>query len=116
MPDYGHPSGYVPGGKIGTLGGPPRLLQRVPQTQSVPGRGPGASELRPASKRRGALVWTQALENVPHLVWVGGGGRWIVTRGTYCDGTSPDHALVVYDDAGRLLRDWRLDELVTSDK
>jgi hypothetical protein len=62
------------------------------------------------------LVWTAALENQPQQVWVDPGGRWIVTRGSYCDGTSSEHALVVYGDAGNLLRDWRLEELVSADR
>jgi hypothetical protein len=66
--------------------------------------------LRPGGDR---LVWTAKLVNVPASVWVDSGGRWVVTRGNYCNSPSvQDHALTVYDASGTLIADWKLDELV----
>jgi hypothetical protein len=59
------------------------------------------------------LVWTARLVNVPQTVWVDSGGRWIVTLGNYCNSPSDqEHALTVYDNAGQLIADWSLRELV----
>ena len=57
-------------------------------------------------------VWASVLESNPHGVWIAPNGQWVVTRGIYCNGSSLEHAFVVYDDAGKLVRSWRMDELV----
>jgi len=57
-------------------------------------------------------VWSNVLESNPHGVWIAPNGQWVVTRGIYCNGSSLEHALVVYDGAGKLVRSGRMDELV----
>jgi len=62
------------------------------------------------------LVWKTSMPFVPSDVWVDIGGRWVVTRGEYCNGAGQEHALRVYDAQGTLLRDWRRSDLVSDDE
>jgi hypothetical protein len=59
------------------------------------------------------LLWTATLVNEPARIWVDAAGRWIVTLGNFCNAASDhDHALTVYDRSGKVIADWRLNELV----
>jgi len=59
------------------------------------------------------LVWTATLANVPQTIWIDPIGRWVVTLGNHCNSPSDqEHALTVYDERGRLIADWTLNELV----
>jgi hypothetical protein len=57
-------------------------------------------------------IWETELVNVPHRVLVPDGGKRVVTIDTY-GRLGYDHSLVVYDEHGKVLADYTLEDLLT---
>src|SRR5262249_46090283 len=57
-------------------------------------------------------VWNAKLVNVPDRVYVAPDGRRVVTIDTY-GRLGYDHSVVVYDDRGKVLADYKLEDLLT---
>lgn len=58
------------------------------------------------------VIWSKQLVNFPHRAFVAGDGKHVVTIDTYAD-LGREHSVVVYDDKGKVLCDYRLEELLT---
>jgi hypothetical protein len=63
-------------------------------------------------KGDGPEVWREKLVNIPHQVFVADTGKHIVTVDTYAR-LGFDHSLVLYGDKGKVLADYRLEDLLT---
>jgi hypothetical protein len=61
------------------------------------------------------VIWKKQLVNIPHQAFVPGDGRRIVTVDTYAD-LGREHSLVVYDDKGKVLADFRLEDLLSEEE
>lgn len=61
------------------------------------------------------LIWRATLVNNPAWVWVDPAGGWFATMGNECS-YALDHAVVVYDTAGRVVRDLRVRDILTLDE
>lgn len=59
-------------------------------------------------------AWQGPLVNIPHRVYISDNGR-VVTVDTYAR-VGYEHALVVYDENGKVLADYRLEDLLTADE
>jgi hypothetical protein len=66
--------------------------------------------LDPDSKEK--VIWSAKLVNVPHGVHVAPDGKRVVTIDTYGK-LGHDHSLVVYDEKGKVLADYKLEDLLT---
>ncbi len=65
--------------------------------------------------RQAEVLWKTALVNHPYCAWVDDRARWVVTMESRCS-TSHEHALVVYGETGRVLRDFTLESLLTPEE
>jgi hypothetical protein len=57
-------------------------------------------------------IWQAELVNVPHRVFLPDDGKRVITIDTY-GRLGSEHALVVYDEQGKVLEDYALDDLLT---
>jgi hypothetical protein len=64
---------------------------------------------------REIVVWDKPLVNTPARVIVQGDGKHIVTVDTYQQFGS-DHALVIYGEQGKVVADFKLEDLLTQDE
>ncbi len=60
------------------------------------------------------VIWKSSLVNVPHQVFVSNDGKRVVTVDTYA-ALGQKHSLVVYDDKGKVLVDYKLEDLVSEE-
>ncbi len=60
-------------------------------------------------------VWSGKLVNTPHRVLVDEGGRFVVTIDTY-GSLGGAHALVIYGEKGKVIRDMKLEDFLTADE
>lgn len=58
------------------------------------------------------LIWRAPLVNNPAWTWVDPARGWFATMGNECS-YALDHAVVVYDAAGRVVRDFRVTDILT---
>lgn len=58
-------------------------------------------------------VWTADLVNNPEFMWVDPYRGWVVTLASTCACQQPEHALVVYDETGRVVLERLQADLVT---
>ena len=61
------------------------------------------------------VIWQKQLVNIPNRAFVPGDGKRIVTIDTYAD-LGREHSLVVYDEKGKVLADFRLEDLLTEEE
>lgn len=61
------------------------------------------------------VVWRQELLNIPHRVFVRDDGKYVVTIDTYGN-LGYDHSLVIYDEQGKVVKDLKLEDLLTADE
>lgn len=61
------------------------------------------------------LIWRAPLVNNPAWTWVDPAQGWFATMGNECS-YALDHAVVVYDAAGRVVRDYRVTDILTPDE
>lgn len=69
--------------------------------------------LGPDGKDR--VVWEAKLVNTPSRVLVDDGGKFVVTIDTYGN-LGFAHSLVIYGDKGKVVRDFKLEDLLTKDE
>ena len=58
------------------------------------------------------VIWTKQLVNFPHQAFVAGDGKGVVTIDTWAD-LGREHSLVVYNDKGKVVGDYRLEDLLS---
>jgi hypothetical protein len=58
------------------------------------------------------VIWTTQLVNFPHQAFVAGDGKGVVTIDTWAD-LGREHSLVVYNDKGKVVGDYRLEDLLS---
>src|SRR6516225_534609 len=61
------------------------------------------------------IVWEAKLVNTPHRVLVDDSGKFVVTIDTYAN-LGFAHSLVIYGDKGKVIRDFKLEDLLTQDE
>lgn len=61
------------------------------------------------------VLWKQRLVNIPVRALVAPDGQSVVTINTWAD-LGREHSLVVYDAKGKMLADYRLEDLLTTDE
>ncbi len=58
------------------------------------------------------VIWNERLVNVPVRAFVAPNGKRVVTTDTHAD-LGREHSLVIYDDKGKILGDYRLEDLLS---
>jgi hypothetical protein len=61
------------------------------------------------------IVWQAQLVNTPHRVLVDDSGKFVATIDTYAN-LGFAHSLVIYGDTGKVIRDFKLKDLLTPDE
>jgi hypothetical protein len=61
------------------------------------------------------IAWRTKLVNTPYRVRVDDAGKFVVTIDTYGN-LGYEHSLVIYDIEGKVIRDFKLEELLTADE
>src|SRR5262245_48772935 len=61
------------------------------------------------------VIWSDTLVNLPHRVFVSEDGKRVVTVDTYAR-LGYEHSLVVYGDRGKVVADYKLEDLLNEDK
>src|SRR5262249_13065912 len=61
------------------------------------------------------VVWEAKLVNIPHRVFVADSGKRVATVDTYAS-LGFQHVVVLYDDKGKPLADFKLEDLFTADE
>ncbi len=61
------------------------------------------------------ILWSNKLVNIPHRVFVSQDGKRVVTVDTYAN-LGFAHSLVVYDDNGAVVADYKLEDLLSENK
>ena len=61
------------------------------------------------------IVWEAKLVNTPHRVLVDDSGKFVVTIDTYGNAGFA-HSVVLYGDKGKVIRDFKLEDLLTEDE
>ena len=61
------------------------------------------------------VIWAAKLVNVPHRVYVADSGKRIATVDTH-GGLGFQHVVVLYDEKGKALADFKLEDLFTADE
>jgi hypothetical protein len=61
------------------------------------------------------IVWGAKLVNTPHRVLVDDSGKFVATIDTYAH-LGFAHSLVIYGDKGKVIRDFKLEDLLTQDE
>ena len=61
------------------------------------------------------IVWEAKLVNTPHRVLVDDSGRFVASIDTYAN-LGFAHSLVIYGDKGKVIRDFKLEDLLTQDE
>lgn len=74
-----------------------------------------ATMSRQDPSREERVLWHAPLVNNPSFTWVDTAAGWVVTMGNECS-YALDHAVVVYDAAGRVVRDLRVSEILTAEE
>jgi hypothetical protein len=67
-----------------------------------------------SEKAEEQTAWQGPLVNIPHRVYISDNGR-VVTVDTYAR-VGYEHALVTYDEKGKVLADYRLEDLLTAEE
>jgi hypothetical protein len=79
-------------------------------------RGPSEGELfRLDADGKEQAVWEAKLVNTPHRVLVDDSGKFVATIDTYAN-LGFAHSLVIYGDKGKVIRDFKLEDLLTQDE
>ena len=79
--------------------------------KSLPGSGEGVLFTLDTDGKE-QVMWRAALVNVPHRVIVGRSGKHVVTLDSW-GRFGGEHALVVYGEKGKVLADFKLEDLLT---